>query len=143
MHTAIAAAHDAVVRVPWRQARSLAAPSCTFVGAVWDGTTVTVCGIGDSRAYWVGTSSRLLTVDDSWAQEQVDAGTMSEADAGADSRARTPSPAGSGADAPDEPFPVSSFVPDEPGRLVVCSDGLWNYAPTRVRHRRARRSGAD
>jgi serine/threonine protein phosphatase PrpC len=24
---------------------------------------------------------------------------------------------------------VTSFVPDGPGRLVVCSDGLWNYAP--------------
>ena len=129
MHTAIAAAHDAVMRVPWRPARSLAAPACTFVGAVWDGAEITVCGIGDSRAYWIGASNLLLTVDDSWAQEQVDAGTMSEADAGADSRAHAIT-RWLGADAPDEPFPVTSFVPDGPGRLVVCSDGLWNYAPS-------------
>ena len=35
-----------------------------------------------------------------------------------------------GADAPDEPYLVETFVPEEPGRLVVCSDGLWNYAPS-------------
>jgi serine/threonine protein phosphatase PrpC len=87
-----------------------------------------VCGIGDSRAYWIGSSSRLLTVDDSWAQEQIDAGTMTAADAGADSRAHGIT-RWLGADAPDEPYPVVSFAPDGPGRLVVCSDGLWNYAP--------------
>jgi serine/threonine protein phosphatase PrpC len=129
MHTAVAAAHEAVMRVPWRRARSLAAPACTFVGAVWDHTTITLCGIGDSRAYWIGASSRLLTVDDSWAQEQVDAGTMSEEDAGADSRAHGIT-RWLGADAPDEPYPVTSFRPDEAGRLIVCSDGLWNYAPS-------------
>ena len=33
--------------------RAPRAPSCTFVAAVWDGTSVTVGSVGDSRAYWI------------------------------------------------------------------------------------------
>ena len=34
-----------------------------------------------------------------------------------------------GTDAPDKPPQIVSFAPTDPGRLVVCSDGLWNYEP--------------
>ena len=35
-----------------------------------------------------------------------------------------------GEDTPDGPPAIVTFVPERPGRLAVCSDGLWNYAPT-------------
>lgn len=125
--TAMHAAQDAVSRVPWQPARDRSAPSCTAVVAVWDGRAVTVCGVGDSRAYWVGaTTAERLTVDDSWAQEQVDSGAMTEDEADADRRAHQIT-RWLGVDAPDEPYIVRRFVPPEPGRLVVCSDGCWNY----------------
>ena len=34
-----------------------------------------------------------------------------------------------GADAPEQPCPVRAFRPTRPGRLLVCTDGLWNYTP--------------
>jgi serine/threonine protein phosphatase PrpC len=35
-----------------------------------------------------------------------------------------------GADAPENPPNVVTFLPEGSGRIVVCSDGLWNYAST-------------
>ena len=89
------------------------------VAAVWDGATVTVGWVGDSRAYWIGaTSARQLTADDSWAQEQVDAGRDAAARRPRPIGARTPSPAGS---APTRPTARRARVasdPTGPGRLV-------------------------
>ena len=34
-----------------------------------------------------------------------------------------------GADAPDLAPGITTFAPTHPGRVVVCSDGLWNYTP--------------
>jgi len=104
-------------------------PSCTLVAAVWDGTTLTLASIGDSRAYWLAPgSSRVLTVDDSWVQEQVHAGAMSESTA-----MGMPLAHGInnwlGADAPDLPSELTAFVPPGPGHVVLCSDGLWNHIP--------------
>ena len=64
------------------------APSCTVVAALWDGVDVTVGWAGDSRAYWLDPSGcRRLTIDHSWAEEQVRAGRLSRAAAEADGRA--------------------------------------------------------
>ncbi|MFC0436586.1 protein phosphatase 2C domain-containing protein [Kutzneria buriramensis] len=88
------------------------APSCTFVSAVATKNAITVGWIGDSRAYWVAESgSRLLTKDDA------------DPVAGALTR-------WVGADAIQGPPSVVVVPAEEPGRLVVCSDGLWNYLPT-------------
>jgi serine/threonine protein phosphatase PrpC len=128
MRAAAAVAQRAVRGVPWAPETRLAAPSCTFVAAVWDGRQVTVGSIGDSRAYWIdGEAQQLLTVDDSWVQEQVDAGLMTEPEAAGDPRAHQIT-RWLGADAPEGPPAITVFVPQRPGRLVVCSDGLWNYA---------------
>jgi serine/threonine protein phosphatase PrpC len=35
-----------------------------------------------------------------------------------------------GADAPARPPRVSVLRPERPGRLLLCSDGLWNYVRT-------------
>jgi serine/threonine protein phosphatase PrpC len=92
--------------------------------------TVTVGWVGDSRAYWLGpTGVRQLTADDSWAGEQMAAGLMTEQQAEADTRAHAIT-RWLGSDAPEGPPQVTTFTPGDPGRLVVCSDGLWNYLTT-------------
>ncbi len=126
---AIQAAQQAVLAVPWASHAGRDAPSCTLVSAVCRDGELVIGWVGDSRAYWIaGQSSRLLTVDDSWAQEQVTAGLMSAAQAGADSRAHSIT-RWLGEDAPEGPAQIVTLRPTELGRLVLCSDGLWNYAP--------------
>jgi serine/threonine protein phosphatase PrpC len=126
----LAAAQAAVLKVPWAARGDLPAPACTFVSAVWQRDTFTLGCVGDSRAYWLdGRSSRRLTVDDSWAEEQVEAGTMTETEAGMDPRAHALT-RWLGVDAPAGDPQVIAFTPEAPGRLLLCSDGLWNYVPT-------------
>ncbi|HEY5836299.1 PP2C family serine/threonine-protein phosphatase [Streptomyces sp.] len=107
------------------------APACTCVSAVVTGPVFTVGWIGDSRAYWVPDDRSLpsarLTEDDSWAARMVAAGLMSEAEAYADERAHAIT-GWLGADAVDVDPHVAAFQPDGPGVIVVCTDGLWNYA---------------
>ncbi|HSS09441.1 MAG TPA: PP2C family serine/threonine-protein phosphatase [Acidimicrobiales bacterium] len=127
---AIDTAQEAVARVPWTPTDDMAAPATTFVSAVCQPGTIALGWVGDSRAYWLGsTSAQRLTVDDSWAEEQVDAGTMTEAEADADPRAHSIT-RWLGADAPTGEWQVTTFTPDGPCRLLLCSDGLWIYAPT-------------
>jgi serine/threonine protein phosphatase PrpC len=124
---AVAAAQAAVLEVPWTPDGTLAAPSCTYVSATTYQGRVTVGWVGDSRAYWLGpTGVRRLTADDSWAEEQTAAGLMTEEQAEADTRAHSIT-RWLGADAPDGGPQVTTFTPGERGRLIVCSDGLWNY----------------
>jgi serine/threonine protein phosphatase PrpC len=105
-------------------------PACTIVSAVLTGGRVTVGWVGDSRAYWFPddrSGSQRLTVDDSWATRMVEAGLMSEAEAFADPRAHAIT-GWLGADAIEVEPHTMSFVPQTPGTVLICSDGLWNYA---------------
>jgi serine/threonine protein phosphatase PrpC len=102
--------------------------SCTYVAAIWRRDVATIGWVGDSRAYLVDVrGSRRLTSDDSWAQHMVDTGQMSEPEAMADNRAHQITRWLGG----DAVLPVlaRTVVVDTSagGRLVVCSDGLWNY----------------
>jgi serine/threonine protein phosphatase PrpC len=107
------------------------APACTYVSALLNSDTITVAWIGDSRAYWVnaaGDGGARLTEDDSWAEQMVALGAMSEAQAQAHRNAHVLVGwlgADSGAIEPH----VKSFAPTIPGAVVVCTDGLWNYLP--------------
>ncbi|MEV5276261.1 protein phosphatase 2C domain-containing protein [Streptomyces sp. NPDC051993] len=107
------------------------APACTLVGAVSAGGLLVVGWVGDSRAYWVPDDRRTaparLTEDDSWAAQMVAARLMSEAEAYADERAHAIT-GWLGADAYELDPHTASFKPDRSGVVVVCTDGLWNYA---------------
>jgi serine/threonine protein phosphatase PrpC len=127
--SAVAAAQEAVVAIPWTLDQ-MSAPSCTLVAAAVMEGQVTVCSVGDSRAYWFGSAgAHQLTADDSWAGEQIASGAMTESQAMADPRAHAIT-RWLGSDAPTDAPQFSSFSPSAPGRLLICSDGLWNYAPT-------------
>ncbi|QKW54411.1 protein phosphatase 2C domain-containing protein [Streptomyces buecherae] len=138
MHEAIIAAAEAVNalaqearpahRDPHRHEN---APACTIVSAVVASGILTVGWIGDSRAYWVpddrATPAARLTEDDSWAAQMVAAGLLSEQEAYADERAHAIT-GWLGADAYEIEPHTAAFKPDRPGVVVVCTDGLWNYA---------------
>ncbi|MFI2613503.1 protein phosphatase 2C domain-containing protein [Streptomyces sp. NPDC018584] len=137
MHDAILSAADAVNALADEptSAREHSphqnAPACTLVGAVVAGGLLVIGWVGDSRAYWVpddrsGPTVR-LTEDDSWAAQMVAAGLMNEAEAYADERAHAIT-GWLGADAYELEPHTASFKPDRAGVVVVCTDGLWNYA---------------
>ncbi|MFJ2741976.1 PP2C family protein-serine/threonine phosphatase [Streptomyces sp. NPDC087440] len=138
LHEAILAAAEAVNTLAAQQAplehdphRHQNAPACTLVSAIVAGGLLVVGWIGDSRVYWVpddrSTPPSRLTEDDSWAAQMVAAGLMGEAEAYADERAHAIT-GWLGADAYEIDPHTASFKPDRPGVVVVCTDGLWNYA---------------
>ncbi|GGK35741.1 PP2C family protein-serine/threonine phosphatase [Nocardia camponoti] len=118
------------------------APSCTYVAAVIRdtpaGTEITVANVGDSRAFWLAagdpTTSRRLSTDDSWAQALVDAGALDPEAAMRDPRAHTLL-RWLGADGGEQPWSekcLQQVVITDPGTVLLCSDGLWNYLPEAV-----------
>ncbi len=133
---AVAVLHDATAAA--QTAAALAAgddanpnpPSSTFVAAVVTTAAITVGWVGDSRAYWVpdaGTPGgpSCLTVDDTLAGQLGAAGVAMAADApNAGALIRW-----LGADAADTEPHTSTLVPPGPGRVIVCSDGLYRYVP--------------
>jgi len=133
MHEALLAAAGAVNELAAQHSplSHQNAPACTIVSSVIAAGILTVGWIGDSRAYWVpddrAAPSARLTEDDSWAAQMVAAGLMSEADAYADERAHAIT-GWLGADAHELDPHTASFKPDGPGVVIVCTDGLWNYA---------------
>ncbi|MFJ3974756.1 protein phosphatase 2C domain-containing protein [Streptomyces sp. NPDC090021] len=131
MHEAILAAAAAVDALAPEVPGAQNAPACTLVGAVVSGGLLTIGWVGDSRAYWVpddrAALPRRLTEDDSWAAQMVAAGLMGEAEAYADARAHAIT-GWLGADAYELEPHTAIFKPDHPGVVVVCTDGLWNYA---------------
>ncbi|GGY30743.1 hypothetical protein GCM10010363_09210 [Streptomyces omiyaensis] len=106
-------------------------PACTIVGSVVADGLLVVGWVGDSRAYWVpddrSAPAARLTEDDSWAAQMVKAGLMNEEQAYADERAHAIT-GWLGADAYELEPHTAAFKPDRSGVVVVCTDGLWNYA---------------
>jgi serine/threonine protein phosphatase PrpC len=106
------------------------APSATYVSAIVAADAVTLCWLGDSRAYWLATESESarLTRDDSLAEDMVGQGQMTEAEAMASPQAHVITRwLGADVTAP-EPH-VTRFEPPGRGVVLICSDGLWNYRP--------------
>ena len=105
-------------------------PSATLIAAVMTSEAVTICWLGDSRAYWLADSgARRLTRDDSLAEEMVRTGLLSESEAMASSYAHVVT-RWLGGDAAEATPHVTRFDPPGPGVLLLCSDGLWNYCPS-------------
>ncbi|MFF8377130.1 PP2C family protein-serine/threonine phosphatase [Streptomyces sp. NPDC015661] len=140
MHEAIVAAAEAVNSLAEEPGqggsehdphRHRNAPACTIVGSVVAAGLLVVGWVGDSRAYWVpddrSAPPARLTEDDSWAAQMVAAGLMNEAEAYADERAHAIT-GWLGADSYELDPHTAAFKPDRSGVVVVCTDGLWNYA---------------
>jgi serine/threonine protein phosphatase PrpC len=130
MVKAIGTAGGAVERVPWTTRTGRVDPSCTIVSALCRQEEIVVGWLGDSRAYWLdGDGLRQLTVDDSLAEEGVARGMLTPEQA-----ARSPFLHSIthwvGPDAPERPPRLAVLRPERPGRLILCTDGLWNYMPT-------------
>jgi serine/threonine protein phosphatase PrpC len=89
---------------------------------------IVVANVGDSRAYWIGDDgqSLLLSVDDSWENFAAAAG-YPEAEVRDPSRLHEIT-AWLGPDADPVAPHVTRLCPAGGGLLVLCSDGLWNYA---------------
>jgi serine/threonine protein phosphatase PrpC len=108
---AVGAAADAVARLAVTEGDP---PSSTFVSAVLQNGAVTVCWLGDSRAYWLAadsaSGSEQLTKDDSVAHSHVITRWI-------------------GADVSDPAPHLARFEPRGPGAVLLCTDGLWNYQP--------------
>jgi serine/threonine protein phosphatase PrpC len=102
-------------------------PSCTFAAAVVDGPVIVAGWVGDSRVYWVPDTgpAEQVSIDDSWATEQMMAGMpRAQAEAAPQAHAIT---RWLGRDSPDVVPRCTTLTPTSPGWLLVCSDGLWNY----------------
>jgi serine/threonine protein phosphatase PrpC len=140
--TDLGAASQAAVAAARASVAKLAAPSgdtsaTTFVSVVAGEREVTICWLGDSRAYWLAETpaeSQLLTQDDSVAGGMVAAGLATEAVAMASPHAHVLTrwlggEADDVADHPDRSPHVKRFTPLGAGALLICSDGLWNYLP--------------
>lgn len=105
-------------------------PSCTYVAAILDDHGIHITWIGDSRAYWVSKDrAYCLTVDDTHTGRLAAMSVPHD-----DERYHTPYAnallAWLGSDAPPLEPNKRTVIPEEPGLLVVCSDGLSGYLET-------------
>ena len=123
-----AAGHIAATGVAKRAGVADNPPSCTFAAAVVSRGMIAAGWAGDSRVYWLpdGVPGQQLSVDDSWATQQVLAGVqrdVAEADPQAHAITKW-----LGADSADPSITCASIdTKGASGWLLVCSDGLWNY----------------
>ncbi|WP_310529263.1 serine/threonine-protein phosphatase, partial [Nocardioides sp.] len=126
MGEAVTAANELVVAAAPDDATSPA--SATYCAAVLEGETLTYANVGDSRIYWLPDAEPgvQLSVDDSAAQDQMEAGVpRAEAESSPQAHAITK---WLGRDSHDHAPRVGQLTLATPGWLLVCSDGLWNYA---------------
>ncbi len=138
MARAIREAHAAVCDLAFDRQAEVDPPATTLVAAWHHGAGVTLGWLGDSRAYVLSDAGgRLLTRDHSWLAMVTDTRLMTEAEARRDPRAHALLHCLGTTD-----FAVASPCPEpgvldlagDEGRsrdwLLLCTDGLWNYAET-------------
>lgn len=117
-----AAANDAVLN-----AQDMPA-ACTLIGAQIAHDVIVVGNVGDSRAYWLGDDGTvsLLSTDDSMAQARIMLG-MSRDDAEASAQAHAITKWLGRMATNVQPTLLRMPITGN-GWLMLCSDGLWNYA---------------
>ena len=131
MDEAIRAAHIAICEAHSRRGNEPL--GTTLVAARVHDRRITVGWVGDSRAYFIGREEAvLLTRDHSWLNEALAAGTPPEEAvrspfAHALTRCLGPLEGGDAWHAEPEVIDVEVTAP---GYVILCSDGLWNYAPS-------------
>ncbi len=125
---AIADAGHAASELPRNETASEPA-STTIVAALAAQDRITIGWLGDSRAYWIDAdgAARQITQDHSWLNETVTAGTLSAEEAGKSPNAHSITK-WLGADAEDMLADIADLPAPGPGTLLLCTDGLWNYA---------------
>jgi serine/threonine protein phosphatase PrpC len=129
IEAAAAAANDAVIRNTAADSNNSA--SCTFAAGVIEDDLVVFGNVGDSRVYWIPDVGQPeapaeLSRDDSVAQVRIAAGVAREdAENGPQAHAILK---WLGRDSPDVTPRTGAVTVTTPGWLLVCSDGLWNYA---------------
>ncbi len=124
-------AHKAVCALPSDPTDPGNGRASTMVSVIATEQAITVGWVGDARVYWLDQNpedSLLLTLDDSWAGRMIADGTLTEEEAFKSPLAHTIL-RWLGPGAPEEPANLRVFLPDGPGLLLACSDGLWNYVP--------------
>ena len=132
LNGAITAALKDVCAIPYHQREEPDPPSTTIVAAIVEATAIatqiSIGWLGDSRAYWMTRETiQQLTEDDSWLNDMVTAGKLSEAEARQSPQAHAIN-RWLGADVTDDAVPsIVRFTSSSPGYLILCSDGLWNY----------------
>jgi serine/threonine protein phosphatase PrpC len=129
LQAALAKAQAAVAAMPYQATVEVDPPESTIVAALRRGRTIMVGWLGDSRAYLITPhGSWPLTHDHSWVNAVVDAGEMTRAQALHSPHVHAITRTLGGRTRPDEPSFADCTAPQEPGYLILCSDGLWNYA---------------
>jgi PPM family protein phosphatase len=125
----VEAALHAVAEIPIDPASSIDPSSTTIVTAIVTANIATIGWLGDSRAYWIAPEkSCQLTQDDSWMREAIESGTYTPAEAEASPYAHA-IVRWLGADTADDGKPnIATFAIPGKGHLLLCTDGLWNYA---------------
>ena len=124
-------AHKAVCALPVDPTDPGNGRASTMVSVIVTEHLVTVGWVGDARVYWLDQNpenSLLLTLDDSWAGRMIADGTLTEEEAFKSPLAHTIL-RWLGPGAPEEPANLRVFLPEGPGIVLACSDGLWNYVP--------------
>lgn len=106
-------------------------PACaTLTLALVNEKEISVAWLGDTRAYFFSReSAQLLTRDHSLLNRLVSEAQVTESEAlllpGSHALTRA---VGGGAGTMDPPD-IATYPINEPGLLLLCSDGLWNYVP--------------
>jgi serine/threonine protein phosphatase PrpC len=109
-------------------------PGTTIAAALVFRRRLTVGWVGDSRAYWLTSrGAEQLTHDHSWVNEAIARGEVRDADevqgALAHTITRCLGPLEVGAEPVEIDPDVRSRELAGPGLVLLCTDGLWNYAP--------------
>lgn len=134
MRDAIRQGHDAVCALPFDRQADIDRPATTIVAAWLDADGATIGWLGDSRAYLLcAAGARQITRDHSWIAMVVERGEMDEAQARSDPRAHALLHCLGTTDFARTsrcPEPGIALVPRSEAWLVLCTDGLWNYADT-------------
>jgi serine/threonine protein phosphatase PrpC len=109
-------------------------PGTTIAAALVFRKRLTVGWVGDSRGYWLTSrGAEQLTHDHSWVNEAIARGEVKDADEVQGALAHTITRCLGPLEVGDVPAEIDPDVRSRdlagPGLVLLCSDGLWNYAP--------------